>query len=246
MILRGGSLPEFSKKHPVWTCRVLSRAKAIVAPSNYLARDLAWLGLPIQIIPNTIQISNYPYRERSTISPRLFWMRSFFWFYNPVMALHVAGRLLGIYPGLSLVMAGPDKGLLPETKHIADKLHICAKVSFPGFLDLESKVRLAGQNDIYLNTNTVDNMPVSVLEMAALGLPIVATSAGGLPDLLEHEKTALLVPAGDDQAMAAAVQRLLTEPNLTHRLSKNGRELAESYSWEQVFPQWEGLFSTIL
>jgi L-malate glycosyltransferase len=246
MVLRGGSLPEFSRKYPQWVKRVFSRAKKIIAPSNYLARNFARLGYPIEIIPNIINLSNYPYREREKILPNLFWMRSFFWYYQPNMALRVVHRLQLKYPGLHLVMAGPDKGLLNETRQLAEELELSEKVNFPGFLDLASKIKLASQNDIYLNTNTVDNMPVSVLEMAALGLPIVSTSVGGVPDLLEHEKTALLVPDGDDQAMAEAVQRLLAEPELTRRLSKNGRELAESCSGEQVLPQWENLFSRVL
>jgi glycosyltransferase involved in cell wall biosynthesis len=245
MILRGGSLPDFSKKNPRWAKRVFSRAGKIIAPSGYLARNLDWLGYPIEVIPNIIDISNYPYRQRENILPHLFWMRSFFWFYEPDMALRVANRLQAKYPDLRLTMAGPDKGLLDQTRRRAEELQLADKTDFPGFLGMSEKVTLANRHDIYLNTNTIDNMPVSVLEMSALGLPIVATAVGGIPDLLEHERTALLVPDGDDRAMAESIQRLLSDSNLTRTLSRNGRELAESCSARKVIQQWENLFSRI-
>ena len=61
-------------------------------------------------------------------------------------------------------------------------------------------------------------MPVSVIEAAAFGLPIVATKVGGIPYLLEHEKNALLVDSEDVDGMVSAVKRLLFNRELTRTL----------------------------
>ena len=89
-------------------------------------------------------------------------------------------------------------------------------------------------------------MPVAVLEACAMGLPVVSTNVGGLPDLLAHGETALLVPDDNDEAMAAAISSLLGGVGLAARLSANGRQLAERSSWEQVRPQWERIFGDLL
>ena len=118
-------------------------------------------------------------------------------------------------------------------------------VRFPGFLDAAAKAREFAAHDIFLNTNRVDNMPVSVVEAAAFGLPIVATAVGGIPHLLRDGETGLLVPDGDAAALSGAVRRLLEQPALAGRLSANGRRLAESCGWEQVRRQWAALFDEV-
>ena len=79
-----------------------------------------------------------------------------------------------------------------------------------------------------------------------MGLPNVATNVGGIPDLLSHEETALLVPDGDEEAMVRAVLRLLSEPDLVARLSSNGRQLAQKSSWDNVRPLWEAVFRQVM
>jgi L-malate glycosyltransferase len=246
MVLRGGAMPEFMARHPQWTRRVLSRADALVAPSAFLARAVVPYGFQAQVISNVIDLAKYPYRPRQAIGPRLFWMRSFDPVYNPLMAIRVLARLRSIMPMASLIMAGKDKGLECETRRLAEKLGLNGAVHFPGFLDMAAKVREGNAADIYINTNHVDNMPVTIVEACAMGLPVVATAVGGIPDLLTDGETGLLVPDNDDQAMTAAIHRLLNEPALATRLSTNGRQLAERSSWEKVQPLWEQLFAEVM
>jgi glycosyltransferase involved in cell wall biosynthesis len=119
-------------------------------------------------------------------------------------------------------------------------------VRFPGYLNMATKVREGNAAAIFLNTNHVDNMPVSVIEACAMGLPVVATNVGGIPDLLTDGETGLLVPDDDDQAMSGTVLRLLRDPELAGRLSANGRKLAERSSWKRVRLQWEQLFANVM
>ncbi|MGH9802004.1 MAG: glycosyltransferase family 4 protein, partial [Blastocatellia bacterium] len=102
------------------------------------------------------------------------------------------------------------------------------------------------RGDIFLNTTNVDNAPVSVIEAMACGLPVVSTNVGGLPYLLEDGEDALLVPPDDAEAMAAAVRRLLIEPGLAERLSRNARRKAESFDWSNVLPMWRDLLGQIV
>ena len=246
MVLHGGAIPEFARRFPRWFRRVLRRADAIVAPSHYLARAVAEHGFSARVIPNVIELASYPYRARRTLSPRLLWMRTFHRFWNPHMALRVLERLRGRWPEACLVMAGEDQGMQREVEGAAGGGGLAGAVRFPGFLDMEGKAREGEAADVFLNTNRIDNMPVAVVEACAMGIPVVSTNVGGIPDLLTDGETGLLVPDDDDRAMAEAVERCLTEPDLAERLSRNGRAVAMACDWEAVRPQWEEVFAAVM
>ena len=246
MHIHGGAMGEFMSRYPVWTKRVLRRADTIVCPSAFLARALEHYGFRTQIIPNSVELSLYPFRHRRELSPRLLWMRTFYPVYNPQMAVKTLARVRRHSPAATLVMAGQDKGELGDVIETAKRLGVESAIRFPGYLNMEEKIREGSTADIFLNTNRIDNTPVSVIEACAFGLPVVATNVGGIADLVSDGETALLVPDNDDEAMAAAVLRLLNSPNLAEKLSVNGRALAERFSWENVRPQWESLFVSVL
>ena len=241
-VLHGGNLPKFAAKHPKWIKRVLKRSAFIVSPSNFLAKEFKVLGFRIQVIPNVIQLNGYLHRVRRKVAPKLLWMRSFHSIYNPQMAVKVLYELQRDYPDATLVMAGPDKGLEGEIKQMVSDMELSDYVRFPGFLDPSAKVKEFSEADIYINTTKIDNMPVSVVEAGAMGVPVVATNVGGISHLIDDGKNGLLVPDDDVQGMVIAVKKLLNDPELTQKISVNGRSLAESSSWANVLPLWEDLF----
>ena len=246
MHLHGGAMPAFMARYPNWTRRVLGRAAAIVAPSRYLQQALSPFGFEARVIANAIDLPAYPYRRRGAIEPRLFWMRTFHSVYNPELAVRVLARVRQSYPGATLVMAGQEKGTQADVKRLAGELGVDDAIRFPGFLDFAGKAREGDAADIFLNTNRIDNTPVSVIEACAMGLPVVATRVGGIADLLTSGKTALLVDDDDDRGMADAVVALLRDPQLAVRLSDAGRGLAETFSWERTRPQWERLLGEVV
>jgi glycosyltransferase involved in cell wall biosynthesis len=246
MVLHGGALPDFMVRYPAWTRRVLARADALVSPSRYLQRAVAAHGFQCELIPNVIDTSQYDYRHRQSAQPRLFWMRAFHPLWNPLMALRVLHRVREQEPRATLVMAGTDKGMLEEVRQAAAAMNLADAVTFPGFLNAADKRNYGNSADIFITTNRIDNMPVAVVEACAMGLPVVSTDVGGIPDLLEHGRTGLLTPDDDDQAMAAAVLRITRDPDLCGRLSRNGRDLAIESTWPAVRPRWESLFDRVL
>jgi glycosyltransferase involved in cell wall biosynthesis len=225
--------------------RVLRRGRAWVAPSGFLAEPFRARGFDVRVIPNVVDLAEYPYRHRPAAAPRLLWMRTFHELYRPDLAVRTLALVRRSHPGATLTLAGQDKGLLGETRRLAAELGLEGAVRFAGFLDAEGKRREFAEHDVFLNTNRVDNAPVSVLEAAAFGLPVVSTNVGGIPHLLRDGDEALLVPEGDAGALASAVCRLLDEPGLAGRLSAAGRDVAERSAWARVRPLWEELLGRI-
>jgi L-malate glycosyltransferase len=97
-----------------------------------------------------------------------------------------------------------------------------------------------------LNPTRVDNMPISILEAQASGVPIVSSDAGGIPFIVEHERTGLLVAPGDAPAMAAAATKVLREPVLAATLRESGRAAVAQYTWPVVKEQLLAVYASVL
>lgn len=246
MVLRGGNLPEFRSRHRSWCRRVLARAAVVVAPSAYLVSIVDDAPERVVVVPNVADTAALAGPPRVRAGGRLLWMRTFHPIYNPQLAVDAFGRVVDVHPDATMTLAGQDKGILDEVRAAVDAQPWSTSVHFPGFLDPAAKAEAFATHDIYVHTNRVDNMPVSVLEAAAAGLPVVATRVGGIPDLLTDGETALLVPDDDAEALANAILRLHEDPELASRLSVKGRELAEKSSWPSVRNKWRVVFEKAL
>ncbi|MGH7603732.1 MAG: glycosyltransferase family 4 protein [Gemmatimonadaceae bacterium] len=246
MVLHGGNLPAFARQHPRRITRLFSRAVRIIAPSNYLADALGSFDHDIVVIPNPLDLNGHQFRRRDKPKPRLIWLRTFHRIYDPLLAIQVLARIKSKYSDAHLTMIGPDKdGTLAKARNEAKRLGVLDQITFTGGIPKSDVPRILSTGDIFLNTTTIDNSPVSVLEAMASGLDVVSTNVGGMTYLVENERDGLLVPPGDVEAMTAAVVRLLEELGLAPRLSENGRKKAELHSWDAVLPKWEAIFAEV-
>jgi L-malate glycosyltransferase len=246
MVLHGGAMPEFMRGFPRWTRHVFARAHRFVTSSGFLSDAITPYGFQATTIPNAIPIENYSYQQRKKIRPSILWMRTFHKIYNPHMAVDVLGCLVHDFPNVLLTMAGQEKGCLDEIKAQVYEMGLESRVRFAGFLDATGKQAEFSKHDVFINTNRVDNMPVSLIEASAFGMPIVATAVGGIPYMIRDGENGLLVPDADANAMAGAIRRLIEEPDLVGRLSKNGRSFAEAHGWSAVLPMWKSLFQDVM
>lgn len=258
-VLRGGNLPAFARANGARVARLLAASSAVVALSGFLYEEMSAYGEIAEVIPNPIDLRAYPFRLRRGAAPRLAWLRSFHALYNPTLgprALAELSRRLASAHGDGgpggvmrphLTMMGADKGdgTLQATVATAERLGVDQLLSLPGpVTKAEVPTRLA-EADVFLNTTDVDNVPISVIEALACGLCVVSTDVGGIPYLLQDGVDALLVPRDDPVAMAAAVERIVEDPRLAERLSRNGRAKAESFDWSHVLPKWRTLLAKV-
>lgn len=248
LTLHGGNLPKFGEKHPERVKRLLGSAAVVTTPSHYLLEQMRGYRADLKLLPNPLDLGAYQFQLRDRPAPRLMWLRAFHTIYNPQLAARVLAKLSDEFPEVRLTMVGPDKneGSMAELKRVAAELGVTGRIELPGAVPKSEVPQWMQRGDIFLNTTNVDNAPVSVIEAMACGLCVVNTSVGGIPYMLKDGHDALLVPPDDADAMAAAVRRILTEPGLAEKLSRNARAKAEQFDWSVVLPQWEQLFRSLL
>lgn len=237
-ILHGGNLPDRLQANPKLCKLIFDNAYKLVSPSGYLKYHFEKSGFTnVLHIPNSISISDYSFKERNSFSPKLIWVRAFAEIYNPKMAIDVLSLLKKKYSNASLTMIGPDKdGSLSMVKDYARELNV--EVYFTGKLSKAEWTTLAKDSDIFINTTHFDNMPVSVLEAMALGLPIVSTNVGGLPYLITPSITGYLVNDNDVLEMVNHIENIINNPQKTHEIAINAKKFAENTDWEIVKNEW--------
>jgi colanic acid/amylovoran biosynthesis glycosyltransferase len=104
-------------------------------------------------------------------------------------------------------------------------------VEFTGPLPNEAVRDLLRQTDCFALASFAEGVPVAVMEAMALGVPCVATRVTGVPELISDGHDGLLVPPADPNALAAAMERLILDPDLRREFAENGRaKVAAEYN----------------
>jgi glycosyltransferase involved in cell wall biosynthesis len=247
LTLHGGALPEFARRWPRRTRRLLRSAARVTAPSSYLLEGLRSYGNALRLIPNAIELARYPFRLRDRPRPRLVWVRAFHQIYDPSLAVRALALVRSRHPDATLDMIGPDKHdrSLDAARAAAGELGVGAAVRFHGAAPKAEIPSWIDRGDIFLNTTTIDNTPVSVVEAMACGACVVSTRIGGVPHLVRDGAEGLLTEPRDPEAMAAAVDRLVSTPALAARLSRSARSKTEQFDWSVVLPQWHELLEAV-
>ena len=239
--MHGGNLESRLKSSTRLSRLIFNNTYALVAPSNFLKSTFENYGFNnVQFIPNTIKIEAFQFQNKSIDTIALLWVRSFSKIYNPEMAIRVLQGLTNAGVQTKLTMVGPDAdGSLDRVKALATAHNL--EVNFTGKLSRREWVDLSQNSNIFINTTNFDNMPVSVIEAMALGIPVVSTNVGGLSYLIEDEIDGILVEANDDAGMVKAIIRLKDDKQLKDKLITNARNKVENFDWKVVKPMWESL-----
>jgi glycosyltransferase involved in cell wall biosynthesis len=219
-------------------------AHAVVVPSGYLVDVFAEFGVSAREIRNFIDVTRFQWRERGPLRPEFMTNRILEPLYNISCILRAFRKIQDRYPEASLTIAH-DGPLRESLEAEAGELKL-ANVRFLGRVPPAEVPALYNAAEIYLTTPNVDCMPGSLLECMASGLPIVATKAGGIPYIVQHEETALLVPLDDDEAVAHCCFRLLDDPQLGRRLAARGRQELARYTPVESRDRWVALYRELL
>jgi colanic acid/amylovoran biosynthesis glycosyltransferase len=132
----------------------------------------------------------------------------------------------GIEVELRIIGDGP---MAPTIRETVERLDLGASVELLGELQPDEVSAELRDADIFCLPSFSEGIPVSIMEAMAVGVPVVATYVGGVPELAVDDETALVVPAGSSPALAAALCRLVTDDELRRRLTRAARGAVEEH-----------------
>ena len=237
---RGGEAAAFLASSHARVRRSMSRAARLIVPSGFLQEVFGHHGMAAEVVPNVIDLACFhpaprPVGDAAILSPHLVVARNLEPVYDNETALRTFALVLRRHPGARLTIAGsgPEAGRL---ERLAADIGVAGCVRFTGRLDRDAMARLYREADIALNPSLADNMPNSLLEAMASGVPVVSTDVGGIPFMVRNGATALLVAPKDAEAAAAAVDALLTDGALRQRIASAALAEVRAYTWPRVAP----------
>jgi glycosyltransferase involved in cell wall biosynthesis len=155
-------------------------------------------------------------------------------------ALDVALDALARVPDATLIVAG-EGDRLGELRAHAAKLGLNGRVRFVGAQSREQVLALFGSAQAALLSSAWENFPHTVVEALAAGTPVIATDVGGVREAVTHGENGLLVPSGDVDALAAAMQRFVADADLRERLRAAAKPSVARFSADTVYGELESV-----
>ncbi|HZP88639.1 MAG TPA: glycosyltransferase family 4 protein [Burkholderiales bacterium] len=242
---RGGEAPAFLARSIRWVRPTLRMADVVAVPSRFLQEAFGSHGIVAEVLPNIVDLARFRRELRpARADPRLVVARNLEEMYDIGTALRAFARVRESLPGARLFIAGSGPEL-SSLQAVARSLNVAESVTFTGRLDRDAVAALYRDCDVMLNPTRVDNMPNSLLEAMACGLPIVSTRVGGVPYIVRDGYSALLVDCGDHAGMAEATLRVLGDRELATTLATAAFTEVQQYTWDRVRTRLSELYGRI-
>jgi glycosyltransferase involved in cell wall biosynthesis len=152
-------------------------------------------------------------------------------------------QIVGAVPETQFVITGGAGADFPTFETLPAALR--ARVRFTGHLPYHELPSVYAQANVAVAPTYYDNLPIRVLEALAMGVPVVASAVGGIPEVVQSGRTGLLVPPGSSHRLAEAVIFLLRQPEEARRMGTAGRELvSSSFTWPRAAEATLGAYDT--
>lgn len=143
--------------------------------------------------------------------------------------IKAAAILNNTFPDLRFVIAGggPSERKLEQ---LAKNLALEKIIEFTGQYDIFSDLdSIMNRMNVYVQPSYTEGAPVSILEAMAYSKPVIATDVGGIPEIVVNDQTGIIIPPGDEKALADAIKQLITTPSLMEKMGKAGYERYQQY-----------------
>lgn len=242
------SLP-FLKGFLSWSARMSQR---VVAISNYTAGEVRELAdVPVEVIPYTISLPENQEFSQPSAGPRIILSVSRLVERKGIVylidALKYLPQELDVH--LAIIGDGPERERLKER---ALSQNLGRRISLPGWVseaELESAYRNASVfvlPAIIDSKGDTEGLGVVILEAMNYKVPVIGSDLGGITDIIIDEETGLLVPEKDPEALARAIQRMLTDEELRTKVTEGAyQHLKRNFSWDNILEKWVEVYKSL-
>jgi glycogen synthase len=224
----------------------LRRAAAVITLVPHTARLLHDDGVPdarVHVLPSGFDPGLFQGTERDRFPelprPRIGYVGRLAEQKRPDLLVEAFGRMRD--PAAHLVIVG-DGPLRRVVRSAVDRSPARDRISVTGFVPHTAVPAVLASLDVLVLPSVYEEMGSILVEAMASGLPVVASRVGGIPDVVVDGETGLLVPPGDADALAAALDELVSDPQRRERLAAAARRRARRYSWSELARRVEELY----
>ena len=217
--------------------RVMMWGRVVIAPSASLGRYLVeQLHLPkerLRVIPRGVDLEEFAFEPPTAAAHQGPWRIGLFGRLSPIkgqeIALRACQRLLRSGLSVKLCLAGdtPESPTRRSLEALIRSLHLEDAVEWLGVRQ-DIPALIASVDLVVAPSTYPESFGRSVIEAQAVGRPVVASRLGALTELIEHERTGLLVPPRDPQALADALEQLISDAALRSRCIASARKQVET------------------
>lgn len=145
---------------------------------------------------------------------------------------------------INLFGGGPLEG---ELRGLAQRLDVVDVIRFRGWIKREELSIRLREADIFCLPSDIEGMPIACLQAMASGLAVVGSRTTGIEEVVRDGENGLLSAVGDVDALAGNLARLIDDPELTQKMGRMSREIAEAeFSWEKIVDDYLALFQKII
>ena len=250
----GGGAGDYFERHGAFASRWLCRADKVIVLSGYLKKIFDEYDIPCVVIPNIVPLREDIYQPKQGIAPKFISIRHLTSLYQIDIIIRAYAQVLEKYPDATLDILGQgDKREALEA--------LVRGLEKEGVSELGRKVRFVGQvpneqiydylraNDIMLSAPKIDNMPVSLLEAMNAGVLVISSNVGGVPYMIEHDRTGLLSDSSQNSdvsdQMAEQMLWALEHQKESIRMIEAAHREVKKYSWKEFKKQLIPLYECV-
>jgi glycosyltransferase involved in cell wall biosynthesis len=227
--------------------RVYNYADIILCPSLAIKKELYKRGLKkrAEVLSNGLDLEKFPIKQVYENRNKVLHVGRLSFEKNVPVVIEAFKSVTDEFPRASLTIAGGGPAEESLKKLVRD-LNLEQKVEFLGTIPREELGRIYRSHDVFVTASTMETQGLVALEAAASGLPIVGVNKYALRDLIKSGRNGYLVAAGDSREMAAAIIRLLKNPQMQEKFGKEGCRMSKSHDMETVIKKIEKIYSELI
>lgn len=235
----GGGADEYFSKQSKFVKRWLNRADTVIVLNGYLEKVFKHYEIPCVVIPNIVEFSEVPQRVAHE-GVRFISVRHLRPLYNIPCILQAYRNVREQYENCSLTILGqgPER---EELEQLVKEQHI-PDVTFVGQVPNTEMMRYLSESDIMLSAPHIDNMPVSVLEAMNAGVLVISSRVGGVPYIIEEDKTGLFFTDDKVEELAEKMIWTIEHPKEREQMTQKAQKDVQEYTWKNVKNQIFNLY----
>lgn len=237
----GGEAAEYLAKHGAFARRWLNRVGKVIVLSGFPKKVFDEYRIPCIVIPNIVPLRENVYQSKKSLTPKMISVRHLTDLYRIDLIIRAFAKVVEKYPEATLDILGQgDKRDELERLVVSDE-RLVGRIRFIGQVPNAQMYDYLKANDIMLSAPKIDNMPVSLMEAMNAGVLVISSDVGGVPYMIEHQKTGLLFD-GDADALTEQILWALEHQKESVLMLEAAHEEVKKYSWNNIRRQLLSLY----